>query len=550
MHHCLSLTRRRVIQGLAAVATTTLLSNPVFAADPLKIGLILPLTGPFASTGKQIEAAARLYIAKNGDTVAGRKVELIVKDDTGLAPETTKRIAQELVVQDKVSVLAGFGLTPLALAAAPVATEAKVPMVVMAAATGMIPTRSPFIVRTGFTLPQVTAPIAEWALKNKIKRVVTMVTDYGPGLDAEKTFVNTFKAGGGEIVESIKTPLRNPDYAPFLQRAKDAKPDALFVFVPSGEGLAVMKQFDERGLKQAGIKLIGTGDVTDDDLLESMGAPAVGVITSFHYSAAHDSPENKAYVDAFMKANNGMRPNFHSVGGYDGMHLIYEAVKKAGANATGEQLVEAMKGQKWTSPRGPMSIDPATRQTIQNVYLREVKMVNGKPWNIEFDKVENVRIRADGGHPVLAVAHPRAVPRGRPREVRSITLGGMMIGNLIGVLFDGIAYGSLLLRHQHRALGDDGVDEFHQPRARRVRDARRLRVRRADVARGSAFPRDAAGRLSGAGRRRHRARADAVSAAVQGDPSRSGDVLHRPRVHVSGGGGVVLRAVAATGATT
>jgi len=391
MHYYLSLARRRVVQGLAAVAAATLLFTPAFAADPLKIGLILPLTGPFASTGKQIEAACRLYIAKNGDTVAGRKVELIVKDDTGLAPETTKRIAQELVVQDKVSVLAGFGLTPLALAAAPVATEAKVPMVVMASATGMIPTRSPFIVRTGFTLPQVTAPIAEWALKNKIKRVVTMVTDYGPGLDAEKTFVTVFKAGGGEIVESIKTPLRNPDYAPFLQRAKDAKPDALFVFVPSGEGLAVMKQFDERGLKQSGIKLIGTGDVTDDDLLESMGAPAVGVITSFHYSAAHDSPENKAYVEAFMKANNGMRPNFHSLGGYDGMHLIYEAVKKAGADATGEQLVEAMKGQKWTSPRGPMSIDPATRQTIQNVYLREVKMVNGKPWNVEFDKIENVK---------------------------------------------------------------------------------------------------------------------------------------------------------------
>ena len=383
--------RRRTLQRFIAVILLGWLPVAAFAADPLKIGLILPLTGPFASTGKQIEAAARLYIAKNGDTVAGRKVELIVKDDTGLAPETTKRIAQELVVQDKVSVLAGFGLTPLALAAAPVATESKTPMIVMAAATGMIPTRSPFIVRTGFTLPQVTGPIAEWALKNKIKRVVTMVTDYGPGLDAEKTFQTVFKAGGGEIVEAIRTPLRNPDYAPFLQRAKDAKPDALFVFVPSGEGLAVMKQFDDRGLKQAGIRLIGTGDVTDDDLLESMGAPAVGIITSFHYSAAHDSPENKAYVDGMMKANNGMRPNFHSVGGYDGMHLIYEAVKKAGPTASGEQLVEAMKGMKWTSPRGPMSIDPATRQTIQNVYLREVKMVNGKPWNVEFDKFENVK---------------------------------------------------------------------------------------------------------------------------------------------------------------
>src|SRR4029079_10292098 len=302
-----------------------------------------------------------------------------------------KRIAQELVVQDKVTVLAGFGLTPLALAAAPVATAAKVPMIVMAAATGMIPTRSPFIVRTGFTLPQVTAPIAEWALKNKIKRVVTMVTDYGPGADAEKTFVNTFKAGGGEIVESIKTPLRNPDYAPFLQRVKDAKPDALFVFVPSGEGIAVMKQFADRGLAQSGIAMIGTGDVVDDDILDAIGAPALGIVTSFHYSAAHPSPENKAYVDAFMKANKGMRPNFHSVGGYDGMHLIYEAVRKTGGAADGAKLVDAMKGMAWTSPRGPMSIDPATRDAVQTVYIRKVELRDGHYWAVEFDKVDAVK---------------------------------------------------------------------------------------------------------------------------------------------------------------
>jgi branched-chain amino acid transport system substrate-binding protein len=385
------MSRRRVLQGLAGAAALSAFPRGASAADPLKIGLVLPMTGPFASTGKQISAACRLYMQRNGDTIAGRKVDLILKDDTGLAPETTKRIAQEFVVQDKVAVLAGFGLTPLALATAPVATEAKVPMVVMAAATSIIPTRSPFIVRSGFTLPQVTGPIADWASKNKIKRVFTLVTDYGPGLDAEKTFHARFKAAGGEIVESVRTPLRNPDYGPFLQRAKDAKPEALFVFVPSGEGLAVMKQFDERGLKQAGIRLIGTGDVTDDDLLESMGPPAVGVITSFHYSAAHDSPENKAYVDGFMKANGGMRPNFHSVGGYDGMHLIYEALKKTGGGGSGEQVVEAMKGMRWTSPRGPMSIDPATRDVVQTVYLREVKMVGGKPWNVEFDKFENVK---------------------------------------------------------------------------------------------------------------------------------------------------------------
>jgi branched-chain amino acid transport system substrate-binding protein len=362
-----------------------------FAADPVKIGLILPMTGPFASTGRQTEAAVRLYMQRNGDTVAGRKLELIVKDDTGMAPETTKRIAQELIVQEKIAILAGFGLTPLALATAPVATEAKVPMIVMCAGTSIIPQRSPFIVRTGFTLPQNTAPIADWAAKNKIKKVVTLVADYAPGSESEKTFLKRFKDAGGTIIESIRTPLANPDFAPFLQRAKDAKPDALFVFVPSGQGTAVMKQFAERGLKDAGIALIGPGDVVDDDILDTIGAPALGVITSFHYSAAHPSPENKAYVDAFMKANNGMRPNFMSVGGYDGMHLIYEALKKTGGATDGEKLVEAMKGMAWVSPRGPMSIDPATRDVVQNVYIRKVEMKDGHYWNVEFDKVENFK---------------------------------------------------------------------------------------------------------------------------------------------------------------
>ena len=390
MPHRTDLMRRRVLQAGAAALTARYVPLAV-AADPFRIGLILPLSGPFASTGKQVEAACRLYMQKNGDTVAGRKVELIVRDDTGVAPETTKRTAQELIVRNQVNILAGFGLTPLALATAPVATEAKTPMIVMAAATSIVTSKSPYIVRSGFTLPQVTGPIADWAVKNKIQTAVTMVSHYAPGIDAESTFVKRFTSGGGKVAESLRVPLRNADYAPFIQRAKDAKPDALFVFVPSGEGSAVMKQFDDRGLKAAGIKIIGTGDVVDDDLLESMGAVAVGVVTSFHYSAAHDSPENKAYVDAFMKANGGMRPNFHSVGGYDGMHVIYEAAKNAGADANGDKLVEAMKGMKWVSPRGPMMIDPATRDPVQTVYIRRVEMVNGKPWSIEFDKVENVK---------------------------------------------------------------------------------------------------------------------------------------------------------------
>jgi branched-chain amino acid transport system substrate-binding protein len=383
--------RRRFLHGGAAAALAALLPRKAFGADPVKIGLILPLTGPFASTGKQTGAGVRLYMQKNGDTVAGRKIELIVKDDTGLAPETTKRIAQDLIVQEKVSIIAGFGLTPLALATAPVATEAKIPMIVMCAGTSIIPQRSSFIVRTGFTLPQNTAPIADWAAKNKIKKVVTLVADYAPGLESEKVFLKRFGDAGGTIPESIRTPLQNPDFAPFLQRAKDAKPDALFVFVPSGQGTAVLKQFAERGLKEAGISLIGPGDVLDDDILEAIGSPALGMITSHHYSAAHASPENKAYVDAFMKANNGMRPNFMSVGGYDGMHLIYEALKKTGGASDGEKVVEAMKGMAWTSPRGPMSIDPATRDVIQNVYIRKCELVDGKLFNVEFDKIENFK---------------------------------------------------------------------------------------------------------------------------------------------------------------
>jgi len=383
--------RRRFLVSGAAAASTAWLPRAAFAADPIRIGLILPMTGPFASTGKQTQAGARLYIQTNGDSVAGRKIELIVKDDTGHAPETTKRIAQDLIVQEKVPILAGFGLTPLAMATAPVATEAKAPMIVMCAGTSIIPQRSPFILRTGFTLPQNTAPIADWAAKNKISKVVTLVTDYAPGLESEKVFLKRFGAAGGTIVDSIRSPLQNPDFAPFLQRVKDAKPDALFVFVPSGQGTAVLKQFAERGLKDAGISVIGPGDVLDDDILGAIGPVALGMITSHHYSAAHSSPENRAYVAEFMKANAGMRPNFMSVGGYDGMHLIYEAIKKTGGATDGEKLVEAMKGMAWTSPRGPMSIDAATRDVVQNVYIRKCEMVDGKLWNVEFDKVESFK---------------------------------------------------------------------------------------------------------------------------------------------------------------
>ena len=250
----------------------------------------------------------------------------------------TKRLAEELIGNDHASVLMGFGLTPLALAAAPVATEAKVPEIVTAAATAMITEKSPYIVRTSFTLPQAAAPMADWALKNGIKKVVTIVTDYGPGVDAEKWFGDTFEKAGGTIAEKIRVPLKNPDFAPFLQRVKDDAPDAVFVFVPSGFGAIFMKEFVERGLDKSGIKLIGTGDVTDDDLLADIGDSALGAVTTHHYSAAHDSPENKAFVAAFEKANNGMRPNFMAVAAYDGMALVYQALEKTKGDASGDAL--------------------------------------------------------------------------------------------------------------------------------------------------------------------------------------------------------------------
>ena len=380
--------RIRLSAGLAAAVCA--LAAPAWADDVVTVGLILPMTGQQASTGKQEEAGAKLYMQMHGSTVAGKTISLVVKDDTG-APDVTKRLAEELISNDKAKALMGFGLTPLALAVAPVATEAKVPEIVTAAATAMITEKSPYIVRTSFTLPQAAVPMAEWSLKNNIHKVVTLVTDYGPGGDAEKWFSDVFAKGGGTVVEKIRVPLKNPDFAPFLQRVKDDAPDAVFVFVPSGAGAAFMKQFAERGLDKAGVKLIGTGDVTDDDLLADIGDPAIGVVTTHHYSVAHNSPENKAFVAAFEKANGGMRPNFMAVGAYDGMALLYQALEKTKGAADGDALLAAMKGMSWMSPRGPVSIDPPTREIVQTIYVRKVEKTADGLFNVEFGSTPAVK---------------------------------------------------------------------------------------------------------------------------------------------------------------
>lgn len=377
------------IRFVTAAFALALSIPPASAQDTVKVGLILPLTGPFAPTGRQIEGGAKLYMQQHGDKVAGKKIELIVRDDGNVA-DATKRIAQELIVNDKVSVLAGFGLTPLALATAPVSAEAKVPQIIMGAATAIIPDRSPYIVRTSMVTNQITVGIADWAPKSGLKKVVTLVTDYAPGIDIEKAFSDRFKASGGEVIEQLRVPLANPDFAPFLQRVRDAKPDGLFVFVPAGVGAIFMKQFVERGLDKSGIRLIGTGDMTDDDILNNIGDVALGLITSHHYSAAHPSEMNKKFVAEFQKLNN-KRPNFMGVSGYDGMAALYKALEKTKGNANGDALVAAMKGLAWESPRGPISIDPATRDIVQNIYVRKVEKKDGQLYNVEFQTFEAVK---------------------------------------------------------------------------------------------------------------------------------------------------------------
>ena len=383
----------RAIKIIAIVSAALFGAAGASAQETIKVGLVAEFSGPFAHYGTQMHNGIKAYMKQHGDTVAGKKVEIILRDTTGPSPDIAKRLAQELITRDKVDFLAGFGLTPNALAVAPLATEAKKPMIVMNAASSVITTKSPYIARFSMTLPQVTQPIAVWGAKNGIRKVYTIVSDYAPGIDAELAFNKTFTAGGGEVVGSVRVPLKNPDFAPFVQRAKDAKPEAVFIFVPAGEqGIAFVKAFTERGLREARIKLIGPGDVVDDDVLEAMGDPTLGIVTTHHYSAAHDSPENKAFRQAYADAGDRTsRPNFMAVAGYDGIAAIYQVAAKLGGKIDGDQAMSLLKGLKLNSPRGPIQIDPETRDIVQTVYVRRVERVNDGLYNVEFDKFPNVK---------------------------------------------------------------------------------------------------------------------------------------------------------------
>jgi branched-chain amino acid transport system substrate-binding protein len=374
--------------GVVVAAFGLSATDAAIAQDAVKIGIIMPMTGVLGPIGKQVTAAARLYVAQHGTTVAGKKIELIIKDDSGV-PDNAKRLAQELVVNDKVSVI-GSGITPASLAMAPVVTQGKVATVIMVSGTSIVTERSPYFVRTSFTLGQPSSIIAEWAAKNGSRKVVIIQSDWAPGAEASAVFTAAFTKAGGQIAETIKVPLSNPDFAPFLERARDLNPDTLFVFVPAGQAGIFAKQFVERGFDKAGIKLIGPGDITDDNDLTGMSDAMLGVVTAGHYSAYHQSAMNKKYVEDFKSADN-LRPNFISVGGWDGMHAIYEALKKTGGKTDGDSLIEAMKGMSWESPRGPISIDPQTRDIVQNIYIRKVEKKNGELYNVEFAAFEAVK---------------------------------------------------------------------------------------------------------------------------------------------------------------
>ena len=383
--------KRTLVAGAVLLAASLM---PVVgqAQGIVKIGVILPYSGQFADTATQIDDGIKLYMQQHGDSVAGKKIEIIRKDVGGINPPVAKRLAQELVVRDKIDILAGFVLTPNAIAACGVSEEAKKLMVIMNAATSIITTKSPYCTRTSFTLPMVTETLGAWAAKNGIKKAYTMVSDYAPGHDAEQGFIRAFTAGGGEIVGSVRMAVANPDFSAYVQRAKDLDPQAIFVFVPAGaQPAAFGKAFAERGLSTVRTRILGTGELTDDSALKQMGDAGAGIITAWNYDHNHNSMMNKAFVAAYKKIAKGANPNFLSAGGYDGMHLIYEALKKIKGDTDAEGLIGAVKGMKWESPRGQMMIDPETRDAVETIYIRRVDKVGGKLVNVEIDNVPNVK---------------------------------------------------------------------------------------------------------------------------------------------------------------
>jgi branched-chain amino acid transport system substrate-binding protein len=385
--------RRLLLAGTVAfVAGLFTAAGHAQNKDTVKIGVIMPYSGQFADPTTQVDDGIKLYLKQHGDKLAGRNVELIRKDTGGINPPVAKRLAQELVTRDNVDILTGFALTPNALAAADVSSEAKKFMVVMNAATAIITTKSPYMVRVSFTIPQLNQTLATWAAQQHgLKNAYIMVTDYGPGIDAEAAFEKGFKGAGGEIVGAVRMAVQSPDFSAYVQRAKDLNPQGIFIMIPGGaQPGAFGKALAERGIDPRKIEILGQAEITDEHALASMGDVAIGIITAGHYDYNHHSKLNEDFVQAY-KADYHRNPDFFSVGGYDGMHMIDLALQKAGDKTDGDTLVNAAKGASWESPRGPISIDRETRDIVQTVYIRKVEKVSGQSINVEIDAIPNVK---------------------------------------------------------------------------------------------------------------------------------------------------------------
>lgn len=378
---------------LLAAAVLACVAGAAQAQDALKIGLIGTYSGPYADYGRQFDAGVALYLKEHGNKIAGRPVEIIKKDTAGPAPDASKRIAQELVVRDKVQILTGLDFSPNAYAVAAVATQAKIPTVVMNASSSAITTSSPYVARLSFTVQQVSDPMARWMLRNGTKEAYVVVADYASGTDSLTAFKKAFEGGGGKVVGELRTPMNNPDFSAYVQRIKDAKPQSVFFFFPSGVmPPAFLKVWKERGMDEAGIKLYATGEATDDSYLDATGDVALGLVTSHHYSYAHPSAKNQKFVKDFeAQFGTGLRPSYFAVTAYDAMAAIDLALKKTGGNADGDKVMDALKGLAFESPRGPIEIDAATRDIVQTVYIRKTEKVNGKLVNVEFDKFDRVK---------------------------------------------------------------------------------------------------------------------------------------------------------------
>jgi branched-chain amino acid transport system substrate-binding protein len=381
---------KRVMMAGAALLAAGLFTGSANAAGTIKIGVVLPYSGQFADAAKQIDDGFKLYMKQHGDTVAGKKIVIIRKDVGGIAPPVAKRLAEELVVRDKVDLLAGWLLTPNTLAGCGVSAEAKKVLVIMNAATSIIVDKSPYCTRAAFTLPMVGTTLGHWAATNGIKNAYTMTSDYAPGHDAEQAFIKGFEAGGGKIVGSVRMAVANPDFSSYVQRAKDLNPGAIFVFIPGGaQPAAFGKAIAESGIDTKKVHILGTQELTDDTALKQMGKTALGIITGSPYDHNLKTKRNEEFVAAYRQAYHD-NPNFFSAGGYDGMTLIYDGLRKTKGDANADKLIAAMKGTHWVSPRGPMSIDPKTRDAVENIYIQRVEDVGGKLVNVEIDKVPDV----------------------------------------------------------------------------------------------------------------------------------------------------------------